>query len=113
MTRRRTALQVGAFVLLAQFALQVAWHGMIAPGSRAALVLASLPLLPPLWLCLHHLARGVLVGAIVGLAYFCHGIAELMGNSTLRLPALFEIALSVAVVALLYLDLRSARRASD
>lgn len=110
MTRSRPALRAGAFVLLAQFCLQAAWHGALAPASRAALALAVLPLLPPLWLCLYDLARGVLVGAIVGLFYFCHGVAELMGARTAAwLPAL-EVALSLGVVAALYLDMRAAKQ---
>ena len=44
------ALRAGAGALLAQLALQLAWHAWYAPQSRAALALSVLPLLPGLWI---------------------------------------------------------------
>ena len=112
MTGSPVALRIGAAALLAQLALQLCWHGWIAPGSRAALVLAILPLLPGLWISLRNLRRGVLVGGIVSLFYFCHGIADLWSNAGLRGLAATEVLLSLAVFGALYADSRGYKRAS-
>jgi len=95
------ALRIGAGILVAQLLLQIVWHAVLVPVSRPALALAVLPLLPGLWICIRNLPRGVLIGGIVSLFYFCHGIAELIGASPSHLPAAFEVALAVAVVAAL------------
>src|SRR4029450_10222097 len=95
------ALRFGAGTLIAQFLLQIVWHAALVPASRPALALAVLPLLPGLWICIRNLPRGVLVGGIVSLFYFCHGVVELLGASALHLPAATERALALAVVAAL------------
>ena len=105
-----TALRIGACALLAQLALQLGWHAWLAPTSRATLALSALPLLPGLWVALHRLRRGVLIGGIVCLFYFCHGIATLWSDTALRAGAAVEIVLSVAVIASLYWDARHYRR---
>lgn len=106
-----TALHVGAAALFAQLILQLAWHGLLAPTSRAALALATLPLLPGLWICLRNLRRGVLIGGIVGLFYFCHGVADLWGTPDVRWLATVEVALSLLLIACLGWDARTYRRA--
>jgi uncharacterized membrane protein len=104
-----TALRFGAAALLAQLVLQLVWHAWLVPVSRPALALAVVPLLPGLWVCLRDLSRGVLIGGTVSLFYFCHGVVELLGTGTLRLPAAAEVALAFAVVAALGWETRSAR----
>ena len=110
MTMSMTALRSGVAALLAQVALQLAWHAWLAPQSRATLALAVLPLLAPLWICRSNLRRGVLVGGIVSLFYFCHGVAELWNSAGLRAAAAMEVLLSLLVVAGLFLDARGQRR---
>lgn len=105
------ALRAGAGALIAQILLQIFWHAWLVPASRPALALATLPLLPALWICFDNLRRGVLIGGIVSLFYFCHGVAELLGNGS-RLPAAVEITLSVCVVAALGWDTRQRKRAA-
>ncbi len=103
------ALRFGAAFLIAQLLLQMVWHAALVPVSKPALALAVLPLLPGLWVCLGNLRRGVLIGGIVSLFYFCHGVVELAGANSSRLPAAIEVALAVAVVAALGLETRSAK----
>jgi len=103
------ALRIGAGTLIAQLLLQFVWHAWFAPASQAALALAVLPLLPGLWVCIRNLPRGVLIGAIASLFYFCHGVVELLGGGASRLFAGAEVALAVAVVAALAWELRSAK----
>lgn len=105
-----TTLRAAAGALVAQVVLQVFWHAWLVPASRPALILAVLPLVPALWVGIDNLRRGVLIGGIVSLFYFCHGVAESLGNGS-RLPAAIEIALSVAVVAALGWDTRQRKRA--
>ncbi|HET7062857.1 MAG TPA: DUF2069 domain-containing protein [Rudaea sp.] len=95
------ALRFGAGALIAQLLLQMVWHAGLAPVSRPALALAVLPLLPGLWVCIRNLRRGLLIGGIVSLFYFCHGVAELLGTGPSHLLAAIEVALAVAVVAAL------------
>jgi uncharacterized membrane protein len=104
------ALRLGAVALLAQLILQFGWHVWYQPQSRMALALAVLPLLPGLWICLRNLRRGVLVGGIVSLFYFCHGVAELWMSPASRLPASIEVLLSLLVIGASYWDARGYRR---
>ena len=103
------ALRFGAAALVAQLLLQLAWHAVLVPVARPALALAVLPLLPGLWICMRNPTRGVLIGGIVSLFYFCHGVVELLGAGTSRLPAAAEVALAVAVVLALGWEIRSAK----
>ncbi len=104
------ALRAGAGALIAQILLQVFWHAWLVPAPRAALALALLPLLPALWVGIDNLRRGVLIGGIVSLFYFCHGIVELF-DGTARVPAAIEVSLSVAVIGALGWDTRQRKRA--
>ena len=110
MTGSPVVLRIGIAALLALLALQLAWHGWIAPGSRATLALAVLPLLPGLWISLRNLRRGVLVGGIVGLFYFCHAIADAWSDAGLRGLAAMELLLSLTVFGVLYVDSRGYKR---
>ncbi len=103
------ALRFGAAALIAQLVLQFVWHAWLVPVPQPALALAVVPLLPGLWVCMRNLSRGVLIGGIVSLFYFCHGVTELLGAGTSRLPAAAEVALAVAVVAALGWEIRSAK----
>jgi uncharacterized membrane protein len=113
MTGSPVALRIGAAALLVQLALQLCWHGWIAPSSRAALALAILPLVPGLWISLRNLRRGVLVGGVVSLFYFCHGIADLWSDAGLRGLAATELLLSLMVFGGLYTDSRGYKRAGQ
>lgn len=103
------ALRSGAVALIAQLLLQIVWHAWLVPVSRPALALALLPLLPGLWVCLGNPRRGVLIGGIVSLFYFCHGVAELLGTGEPRLLAAIEVALAVAVVGVLGWETRQSK----
>jgi len=103
------ALRFGAAALIAQLVLQFVWHAWLVPVPQPALALAVVPLLPGLWVCMRNLSRGVLIGGIVSLFYFCHGVVELLGAGAWRLPAAAEVALAVAVVAALGWEIRSAK----
>ena len=107
-----TALRFGAGALIGQLLLQMVWHTAFAPVSRPALALAVLPLLPGLWVCIRNLPRGVLIGGIVSLFYFCHGVAEVLGTGSSRLPAAVEAVLAVAVIAALGWETRQRKRAA-
>ena len=104
------ALRVGIAALLAQLILQLLWHAWLVPTSRAALALAVLPLVPGLWIALYNVRRGLLVGAIASLLYFCHGCAELLSATQAPWLAAAEVAFALVLIAALYGDARSGRR---
>ena len=108
------ALSLGAGALLALLILQIVWHGwwMPAPSTRfwPTLAIATLPLLPGLWTCRSNLRRGVLIGGIVGLFYFCHGVSVAYGDAAARVPALIEIALTLLVIGASGWDARKYKR---
>lgn len=105
-----TALRVAAAALLAQLVLQVSWHAWLLPTSRAALALAVLPLVPGLWIAWYSARRGLLIGAIASLLYFCHGVAELFGPMRPRWLPLGEVSFALIVIGALYAEVRRARR---
>jgi uncharacterized membrane protein len=112
MTPPSIALRAGATAALAQLALQLVWHGWIFADSRAALAIATLPLLPGLWTSLHNLRRGVLLSGMVSLFYFCHGVAALWAGTGSRSLSVAEVVFSVAVIGASYWDARGYRRAA-
>jgi len=95
-------LHWGAAALVALLALQIVWHGWWLPSAAAdywpALALAVLPLLPGLWVAGTDLRRGVLIGGIVCLFYFCHGVSLLYSDAAARIPAALEIALTLLII---------------
>jgi len=99
---RFDALHWGALALGALLVLQVLWHAWwLPPAPRQfwpTLALAVLPLLPSLWTGRRDLRRGVLIGGIVCLFYFCHGISALYSDAAARIPAALEIALTLLVI---------------
>ena len=109
-----SALRFGIGALAALLLLQIAWHGWWMPPLPArywpTLAFATLPLLPGLWTALGNLRRGVLIGGIVSLFYFCHGVGTFYGDPAPRLPAAAEIALSLLVIGASGWDARAYRR---
>jgi uncharacterized membrane protein len=103
-------LRAGAMSMLALLLLELAWHAFIAPSSRAALALSTLPLLPGLSIAPRDLRRGVLVGGIASLFYFGHGVADLMvDRGATRLLAGFEAVLAFAIIVTPWLGARGRR----
>lgn len=108
------ALRIGGIALVALALLQIVWHVWLAPPAATqlwpTLALAMGPLLPGLWVCGQNLRRGVLIGGIVSLFYFSHGISAAWAEADLRALASAEIALSLIVIAALGWDARQYRR---
>jgi uncharacterized membrane protein len=108
------ALHVGAVALAALALLHIVWHVWLLPPANsriaATLAVSVIPLLPGLWICLRNLRRGVLVGGIACLFYFCHGVSVAYADPAARLPALAEIALTLIVVGALGWDARKYKR---
>ena len=115
-TSRFGALHVGASALGLLLVLQILWHAWLLPPSAAqrgpTLALAVVPLLPGLWACISRLHRGVLIGGIVCLFYFCHGVGVAYADPRALARALgtAEIALSLVVIGSLGWHARSYRR---
>ncbi|HEX6832432.1 MAG TPA: DUF2069 domain-containing protein [Rudaea sp.] len=108
-----SALRLGWCALVALVVLQLAWHLWIAPPATAlwpTLAIAIVPLLPGLWVSLRNLRRGVLIGAIVSLFYFCHGISELWSAPAPRALAAGEVALTLLLIGASGWDARKYRR---
>jgi uncharacterized membrane protein len=89
--------------LCALAVLQVVWYGWWAPvagmSKSAAISFALVWFALPLLAARHDSDRGLLVGALVALLYFSHGVMEAFANPAERLPAVLEIFLSLMVVA--------------
>ena len=111
---RLDALHAGAIALAMLLVLQVFWHGWWLPAVAAqrwpTLALSALPLLPGLWVCRQNLRRGVLIGGIVCLFYFCHGVSVAYADPAVRWLALVEIALTLLVIGALGWDARHYKR---
>ena len=109
-------LRWGMLAALALTALQIIWHGWLAPPKPAllwpGLALAVVPLLPGLWTARASLRRGVLISGIVSLFYFSHGIAELWSGSAPRGLAFAEVLLTLGVIGALGWDARGYKRPS-
>jgi uncharacterized membrane protein len=118
MSRVRTgALHAGATALAALLVLQIFWHGWWLPPASAqrwpTLVLATVALLPGLWICRRNLRRGVLIGGIVCLFYFCHGVSAVYVDPAARWLALLEVALTLIVIGALGWDARHYKRKAN
>ena len=113
-TQRPLALSAGALALALLLALQIAWHAFAdpPPANRfwPTLLLATVPLLPGLWTWLRNPRRGVLIGGIVCLFYFCHAVAVLYDAPGARGFALAELALTLAVIGASGWDARGYKR---
>lgn len=109
-----SALRLGAAALVTLALLQILWHAWLVPPAKAQLVstlaLAVLPVLPALWTCLWNLRRGVLIGGMACLFYFCHGVSAAYATDDARLLAGIEIALTLIVIGALGWDARNYKR---
>ena len=110
MSGSRGALRLAAAAVFGQLVLQLLWHGWLLPSTRAALALSTLPLLPAVFIGLRNLRRGVLVGGIVSLFYFSHGVANLWTDPASRGWSVLEIVLSLAIIGGSYWDARGYKR---
>ena len=108
------ALRMGAIALVALLMLQIFWHAWLEPPPAQhfwpTLALAVAPLLPGLWTIPRNLRRGVLIGAIVCLFYFCHAIAVLHDGGGARWPAAIELALTLGAIGASGWDARKFKR---
>ena len=89
-----------ALILLAL--LQVLWYAWLAPPQQtpipAALSLALVPFAAPLFAARSGAHAGLLIGALVALVYFAHGVMEAYANAAVRSLAIAEIVLSLSAV---------------
>ncbi len=116
MSAAATALRGGVAALVALFAWELLWHAWIAPPRAAlfwpSLALAAVPLLPGLWEAARASPRrGVLIGGIVCLFYFAHGVTTLWSGDAPRWLAAGEVLLALAVIGASGWDARHYRRA--
>jgi uncharacterized membrane protein len=114
MKSRWNVLHLGGLALAALIGLQILWHAFVLPPPTRhfwpTLTLSILPLVPGAWIAFGNLRRGILVGGIVCLFYFCHGVSVAWDDSTARGMALLEIALSLIVIGALGWDARGYKR---
>lgn len=91
--------------LLALLALQLAWHlWLFTPTVLPPLLViavASAPLLLALLACAHELRFGLLLGGIISLFYFSHGVMETWADPATRALALTEAILAVIQIGAL------------
>ena len=96
------AAGITAVATLALFALQLAWHGWLAPPARvepwAMALFFSAPLLPAVALVLLRHRRAGFWGALAALLYFCHGVMVAWAAPGVLGLALAEAALSAVLV---------------
>lgn len=115
MTGETKILRIGIAAALALLVLEIAWHAWYAPARAnlfwPSLALATVPLLPGLWIARATLRRGVLVCGIVGLFYFAHGVSELWSGAVARWLPMLEVLLALVVIAALGWDARKYKRA--
>jgi len=114
MNPRWNMLHAGLIALIVLIALQILWHGWLLPPPPAqywpTLALAVLPLVPGVWSARRNLRRGVLVGGVVSLFYFCHGVSAAYSDATARWLAFAEIVLTLVAIAALGWDARHYKR---
>jgi len=108
------SLRAGAAALVALILLQIVWHAWLVPAVTTQLLpTLAITTLPPayaLWVSCGNLRRGVLIGGIVCLPYFCHGVSSAWSEPASRSLALAEIALALTVIGALGWDARGYRR---
>lgn len=95
------AQRVGFTAWAALALLQVVWHAWLLPPVTmpiaVALVIALLPLAVPL-LYWRAPRKALLLAGMLGLFYFCHGVAEAWAAPRERALALIEVVLVVVLV---------------
>ena len=113
-TERSPVLDVGVLALILLVLLQLVWHAWLEPPAAnrvlPTLVLGVAPLLPGLWISMHNRRRGVLIGGIVCLFFFCHAVAVLYADGSTHWPALVELALTLVVIGASGWDARNYKR---
>ena len=96
------ATRLAAAAIVGLFALQLAWHGWLAPPVRAqpwAMALFfSLPILPAIVLLLVRHRRAGFWGALAALLYFSHGVMAAWATPEVRGLALAQVGLSTLLV---------------
>jgi len=105
----KTADRIGAAALWALAALQLIWHAGVRPHLWVA-VATLLPLLPALGMWLRERRRGLLLGAFLGLIYFCHGVMEAWSDPSTRGLGLLEAGLELLLVLALGMATREEKR---
>jgi uncharacterized membrane protein len=99
------AIRCGIVAWMALLLLQLAWHSWLMPPANGRIGLALALTLPPLLLPLLALRRGIkrslLWVGIVSLGYFCHGVVIAWALPSMRLMAVAEVILCVALIATL------------
>jgi uncharacterized membrane protein len=95
--------KIAIAALIALAALQVVWYGWWSPpisiSKWAAISFALIWFAPPLLAARIDAEHGLLVGALIALLFFSHGVMQAWASVADRVPALIEIALSTIVVA--------------
>ena len=93
---------VATLAIVAMTALQVAWHGWLAPpASMSPWLLAAVFVLPllPAWVALARRSpRAPFWGALAALLYFCHGVMIAWAAPAERTLGLVETALAAALI---------------
>lgn len=113
MTESKNALRAGMSALVGLLALEIVWHAWWFPPDDhrlSMLALTTLPVALSLWIGLRNRRRGVLVGGMLCLAYFSHGVSSAYSEPASRVLALIEIALSLVVIGALGWDARGYKR---
>ena len=106
------SLRIGFIALIALTLLEVIWHAWLLPGNSVGgmLVVTALPAAFCVLLCSRNLRRGVLVGGMLSLLYFAHGVSSAYGEPEARGLAFVEIVLALIVIGALGWDSRGYRR---
>jgi uncharacterized membrane protein len=95
--------RLGTVALFALLALQVAWHAWWLPPAEApapiVTALFAAPLAAAVAIWWRRPARGLLVGGMLGLFYFCHGVAEAWADPRARVLGVIEALLVLALIA--------------
>ncbi len=94
--------RIARLALFGLLALQLAWHGWLAPPTVLpqgfVLALAAGPLLLVVLALLLKRPKALFAAALLALLYFCHGVMEAWSLPAVRGLALVEVALSVALI---------------
>ena len=97
-----TAKRIATAAIIALAALQLAWHGWLAPPAKAApwalALFFLLPILPALVLALLRHRRASFWGALAALLYFSHGVMVAWSSPGETGLGLLQAALSTVLV---------------
>ncbi len=106
------SLRIGFIALIALTLLEVVWHAWLLPANSigGTLLITALPAAFCVLLCSRNLRRGVLVGGMLSLLYFAHGVSSAYSEPDARVLALIELALALIVIGALGWDSRGYRR---